>query len=109
MARELVLIPLTVLLTALLHQQPATSRQPQLTVRLKATLSGHSKAIERIAFSPDGTLVTTSSEDFTVRVWDVETGVLKAILSGEDKAKWERDRWYYNWPYIKAHDFPASF
>ena len=109
------LILLTVLLTALLQaspvssQQPATSRPPQLTVRLKATLSGHSKAIERIAFSPDGTLVTTSSEDFTVRVWDVETGVLKAVLSGEDKARWERDRWYYNWPYIKAHDFPASF
>src|SRR6185369_11237127 len=98
MEKRLVSLPLMVLLAALLLASPVSSQQPatsrQLTVRLKATRSGNSKAIDRIAFSPDGKVVTTSSEDFTVRVWDVETGALKATLSGDDKAQWERDRWY---------------
>jgi WD40 repeat protein len=113
MTRQLVLLPLMFLFTTLFVQaqlqQPQPSQPPQLTVRLKATLTGHSKTIDRIAFSPDGKLVTTTSEDYTVRVWDVENGALKAVLTGEDKAKWERDRWYYNWPYIKAREFPEAF
>ena len=115
MTKQLLLIPLTLLFTTLSvqavaqSQQPEVSRPPQLTLRLKATLTGHSKTIDRIAFSPDGKLVATSSEEIKVRVWDVETGDLKAILSGEDRAKWERERWYYNWPYIKAREFPDAF
>ena len=65
---------------------------PQVTVRLRATLSGQAKPIERIAFSPNGKLIATSSEDYTVRLWDAYTGELKAIRSGEDKAKWEQER-----------------
>ena len=88
---------------------PAVSQTPQLTVRLRATLTGHAKAIERIAFSPDGKQLATSSEDYKVRIWDPYTGELKAILSGEDKAKWEQERWYYNWPYIQQREFPDVF
>jgi WD40 repeat protein len=114
MARQLALIPLMFLFPTLFVQpfkvqQVDLAPPPQLTPRLKATLTGHSKTIDRIAFSPDGKLVTTSSEDLTVRMWDVQTGNLKAILTGEDKAKWERDRWYYNWPYIQAREFPDAF
>lgn len=117
MAKQLTLILLVFLCTTLfMHtfsdaqvRHPEISRPPQPSVRLKATLSGHLKTIERIAFSPDGKVVATASEDLTVRIWDLEDGNLKAILSGEDKAKWELERWYYNWTYIKAHDFPKEF
>jgi WD40 repeat protein len=80
-----------------------------VTVRLRATLSGQAKPIERIAFSPNGKLIATSSEDYTVRLWDAYTGELKAIRSGEDKAKWEQERWYYNWNHITTHDIPNDF
>jgi WD40 repeat protein len=97
------------LILILILSVPAVSQTPQLTLRLRATLTGHAKAIERIAFSPDGKRVATSSEDYTVRIWDPYTGELKAILSGEDKAKWEQERWYYNWPYIQRHEYPDVF
>jgi len=105
MAKQLLSI-LSLVLIPTLSAQAQTS---QLTVRLRATLTGHAKTIERIAFSPDGKLVATSSEDHIVRLWDPYTGELKAILSGEDKAKWEQERWYYNWPYIQGHEFPDVF
>jgi hypothetical protein len=37
-------------------------------------LTGHTDAVNGVAFSPDGTLLATTSADQTVRLWDVATG-----------------------------------
>ena len=42
------------------------------TGRLKATLTGHTHAIESLDFSPDGKLLA-SAGGYTVRLWDTET------------------------------------
>ena len=38
------------------------------------TLTGHSKTVWSIAFSPDGNLIVSGSEDKLVKIWDVKTG-----------------------------------
>lgn len=46
------------------------------------TLSGHSEDIEAVAFSPEGTFLASGSLDKTVRVWEVDTGLLIHTLIG---------------------------
>jgi WD40 repeat protein len=41
-----------------------------------ATLAGHTQTITQIAYSRNGVLVATGSNDGTVRVWDPRTGRL---------------------------------
>jgi len=51
---------------------------------LKSTLIGHKAGILSIVFSRDGSLVASSSEDGTTRIWDSESGKEKSRL---DKTK----------------------
>jgi WD40 repeat protein len=45
-------------------------------------LEGHTEAVNNGAFSPDGKLIVTGSQDHTLRVWDVATGKQRLFLEG---------------------------
>ena len=49
---------------------------------LQRTLAGHAGVINRIAWSPDGEMLASASEDRTIHLWDSETGQVRHQLSG---------------------------
>jgi WD40 repeat protein/tetratricopeptide (TPR) repeat protein len=54
----------------------------------QAELQGHTKTVEYAAFSPDGRLVVTASEDKTARVWETMTGKSLARMRGHSDIVW---------------------
>ena len=38
-----------------------------------ATLEGHTRFVRSVAFSPDGAMLTSASQDSTIKVWDIAT------------------------------------
>src|SRR5205807_126417 len=48
------------------------------------TLEGHSGEVNSIAWSPDGRILASVSDDHTIRLWDVQTGQLLHILEGHN-------------------------
>lgn len=50
-------------------------------------LSGHTKNVTSLAFSLDGTLLVSGSEDNTIKIWDIQTGgVVRTFRSGTHQA-----------------------
>src|SRR5262249_38794753 len=51
----------------------------------RATLGGHTDSVGKLAFSPDGTVLATLEygRNSTVRLWQVATGQIRAILQGD--------------------------
>jgi WD40 repeat protein len=47
-----------------------------------SVLEGHRNALTSATFSPDGTLVVSTSVDHDGRVWDVNSGELLRVLRG---------------------------
>jgi WD40 repeat protein/3',5'-cyclic AMP phosphodiesterase CpdA len=45
-------------------------------------LNDHSRTVRASAFSPDGRLLATGSEDALARIWDIATGELREELTG---------------------------
>jgi WD40 repeat protein len=43
---------------------------------------GHSRSVRSVAFSPDGKLLASGSNDHTVRLWEVSNGKQLALLKG---------------------------
>ena len=46
----------------------------------------HDQPLTGVAFSPDGQLIATSSEDQTVRLWEVATGKSRTVLTSPQEA-----------------------
>ncbi|MEP6669453.1 MAG: TIR domain-containing protein [Chthoniobacter sp.] len=55
-------------------------------VKLVRTLRGHTGFIGRIAWSPDGRLLASPSQDNTIRLWDAATGECLRTLNGHADA-----------------------
>lgn len=46
------------------------------------TFTGHTAVVVSVVFSPDGRLLASGSEDDTIVLWNVNTGVKKKTLHG---------------------------
>ncbi|MFF0578557.1 WD40 repeat domain-containing protein [Streptosporangium saharense] len=47
---------------------------------IRGSLDGHVAPVRGCAFSPDGTLLASTSDDRTIRIWDVHRAVCLAVL-----------------------------
>ena len=56
------------------------------TGRALRALEGHSAFVDRVAVTPDGQRAVSASRDKTLRVWDLQTGLLIATFHCETVA-----------------------
>lgn len=71
--------------------QPRTVRviaADALSRAVPRVLRGHTATVNKARFSPDGRWLATSSDDRSVRLWDVATGEAR-VLTGHQDEVWE--------------------
>ena len=59
-----------------------------LTTRI---LDGHEGNLDTAAFSPDSSLLVTTSDNSTARIWDAKTGAARAVLKDVSSAAFSPD------------------
>ena len=67
-------------LSALIRRAGGHRGGPEVPATM--TLAGHKRRVTSIAFSPDGNLLATGSDDKTVKLWETRTGGLVKTLTG---------------------------
>ena len=50
--------------------------------RLHITLTGHDSYVTSVAFSPDGQRIVSGSDDYSAKIWDVNSGKELHTLTG---------------------------
>ena len=48
-------------------------------------MQGHTDRVQVVTFSPDGQIITSASDDHTVRIWNVSTGECLFVLAGHKR------------------------
>ena len=84
-------------LHAVLDRYRATLPRPQLEPAWPlpdqpdpaTTRGGHAGAVQNCAFSPDGMLLATVSDDRTARLWQVADGTERRVLIGHTGGVWD--------------------
>lgn len=68
------------------HPSTSTSNSNQTpNYQLLYTVRGHQKSVSSVKFSPDGTMLASSSSDNYLKLWSVRTGQLIKTFVGHDK------------------------
>lgn len=61
-----------------------TAESPHPALKLRHTLRGHIGDVYRMTLSPNGRTLASTSQDMTVRLWDVESGQVLQILEHQE-------------------------